>query len=191
MLFLYKITLILASGKSVEEKISGNKTNIHLSGFSSAKGEKPEEGFLLVKNGKSIFRYWTIPSAESKKHAPHYSRSGYIHPLYSPSGKIITGDYSPDHVHQHGLFFAWTKSIFREKPTEFWNQAKKLGDVRFHRFLGKENGKNSTSYRFQHHFTSGKDSDDPILKETWRVDVPRKPLPYHQFDLISTQTCAT
>ena len=192
LIILYKITLILAFGKTVKtKKVSGDENTVRLLGFSSASDKPVEKSFELVKDGKPIFRYWTIPSAESKTHPPHFSRTGYVHPLYSPSGKIISGDYSTDHVHQHGLFFAWTKSTFRGKPTEFWNQAKKLGDVRFHRFLGQEDGKDSTTYRFEHLFTKGKDSDEPILKETWRIEVPWKALPYHQFDLTSTQTCAT
>jgi hypothetical protein len=192
LLALSNLTVFLLSGKTVKtKKVSGDEITVRLLGFSSARDAPVEEGFELVKDGKPIFRYWTKPSAESKKHAPHFSRSGYIHPLYSPSGKIITGDYSADHVHQHGLFFAWTKSSFRGMPTEFWNQAKKLGDVRFKRFLGEEKTADSVSYGFQHHFTNGKSSDEPILLETWRVEIPWKPLPYHQFDLTSTQTCAT
>ena len=157
----------------------------------SLKLDSSDKGFRLSKGGKPFLRYLSKPSAESKKHAPHYSRSGYIHPIFSPSGKIVTGDFASDHPHQHGLFFAWTKSTFRGKPTEFWNQAKKLGDIRFHRYLGEERSEKSCSFLFEQIFTSGKDSDKPILKETWRIDVPGKPMPYHQFDLISTQTCAT
>lgn len=157
----------------------------------SLKLDSYDQGFRLSKAGKPILLYLRKPSAESSKHPPHYSRSGYIHPLFSPSGKIVTGDYASDHPHQHGLFFAWTKSTFRGKPTEFWNQSKKLGDVRFHRYLGEEGRKESCSFLFEQIFTTGKDSDEPILKETWRIDVAGKPMPYHQFDLVSTQTCAT
>ena len=91
-----------------------------------------EDSILVhTQSGKPIFKYLKKPSVEANQYAPHFSRSGYIHPLYSPSGKIITGDYAVDHPHQHGLFFAWTKSIFRGKPTEFWNQKKQLGDIRY------------------------------------------------------------
>tara|TARA_B100000886_G_scaffold250245_1_gene176459 strand:+ start:1161 stop:2120 length:960 start_codon:yes stop_codon:yes gene_type:complete len=142
-------------------------------------------------DGRPIFSYLTKPSREAEKHEPHFSRTGYLHPLYSPSGKIITGDYAPDHPHQHGLFFAWTKSSFRDQPTEFWNQKKKLGDIRFHRFLEKGDHPSFFSLQFEQIFTSGKDSDMVILKENWEIRVPKKQTTYFQFDLISTQTCAT
>jgi hypothetical protein len=153
--------------------------------------DSDENRLQLNKDGKPVFRYLIKPSTESTNHAPHYSRSGYIHPLFSPSGRVVTDDYASDHPHQHGLFFAWTKSSFRGKPTEFWNQAKKLGDIRFHRYQGEEQRPESHSFLFEQIFTTGKDSDKPILKETWRIDVPSKAMPYHQFDLVSTQTCAT
>ena len=153
--------------------------------------ETDDSLIIFTEEGKPILEYLKKPSKEAEKHPPHYTRSGYIHPLYSPSGKILTGDYAADHPHQHGLFFAWTKSTFRGKATEFWNQAKKLGDVRFTRYLGEERGKESCSFLFEQIFTAGKDSNEPILKETWRVDLPGKSMPYHHFDLFSTQTCAT
>ncbi len=145
----------------------------------------------LLKKNKPILRYLKQPSPEAKKHSPYYSRTGYIHPLYSPNGKIITGDYAVDHPHQHGLFFAWTKSSFRGDKTEFWNQHKKLGDIRFHRFLGKVEDMDSLSLKFEQVFTTGKDSDESIIRETWTIKVPKKEQPYFQFDLISSQACAT
>ena len=50
----------------------------------------------------------------------HLSRSGYIHPLWSPAGHVVTGDRCPDHPHQRGCFFAWTKCTFRGEPVNFW-----------------------------------------------------------------------
>ena len=142
-------------------------------------------------SGKPIFKYLKKPSNEAKKHAPHFSRSGYIHPIYSPSGRIITGDYAADHPHQHGLFFAWTKSSFRGKPTEFWNQKKELGDIRYQNSKWKTEKSGKIILESQQIFTAGKDSDEPILNETWQIEIPPEQDNYYQFDLISTQSCAT
>lgn len=162
--------------------------------FSDARPSVHEtEEFVIIRTveGKPLFEYRKKPSEKAKNNAPHYSRTGYIHPLYSPSGKVITGDYAPDHPHQHGLFFAWTKSSFRGKPTEFWNQKKKLGDIRFNQFLGKTENKKSLSLQFEQIFTANKDSNEPILKETWKIVIPHKQRDYFQFDLTSIQSCAT
>ena len=146
---------------------------------------------VLSEEGKPIFQYLKMPSTDSKNHAPHFSRTGYIHPLYSPSGRVISGDYAADHPHQHGLFFAWTKSSFRGKPTEFWNQKKQLGDIRYQSSKWKTEKSGKITLEFDQIFTTGKDSDEPILTETWQIEIPAKQKQYFQFNLISTQTCAT
>lgn len=153
---------------------------------------KTDDSILVrTENGKPIFKYLKKPSNKAKKYAPHFSRSGYIHPLYSPSGRIITGDYAADHPHQHGLFFAWTKSSFRGKPTEFWNQKKQLGDIRYQSSRWKTEKTGKIIFESKQIFTTGKDSDEAILTETWRIEIRPKQNDYYQFDLISTQSCAT
>ena len=162
---------------------------------SNAKGpsviETDDAIMVHTQSGKPIFKYLKKPSTEANQNALHFSRTGYIHPLYSPSGKIITGDYAADHPHHHGLFFAWTKSSFRGKPTEFWNQKKHLGDIRYQGSAWKTDHSGKVILECEQIFTTGKDSDQPILKEIWQIKIPAKQKKYNQFDLISIQTCAT
>ena len=65
----------------------------------------------------------------------HFRRSGYIHPVHTPTGQELTGDYPADHAHQHALFFAWTKSSYDGRKVDFWNQAKRLGRIEFREVL--------------------------------------------------------
>jgi len=44
-------------------------------------------------------------SAASRKYA--VARSDYLHPLYGPRGEILTEDWSPDHPHHRGIYWAW------------------------------------------------------------------------------------
>lgn len=60
---------------------------------------------------------------------PVYARGGYVHPIHSPEGVIVTGDYPPDHLHHHGIWAAWTRTIFRGDSVDFWNVADRTGDV--------------------------------------------------------------
>ena len=46
-------------------------------------------------------------------------RSNYIHPLYGPSGELLTRDWSKDHPHHRGIYWAWPEVEF----------GKKLGDL--------------------------------------------------------------
>jgi hypothetical protein len=85
---------------------------------------------LLVKcSGREVLRYnYGIIQEIEGKTGP-YDRSSYIHPVWTPAGKVITGDFSPEHIHQRGIFFAWTKAIFGEIETEFWRLGKSAGRI--------------------------------------------------------------
>ena len=85
---------------------------------------------LLVKcSGREVLKYnYGIVHEIEGKTGP-YDRSSYIHPVWTPAGKVITGDFSPEHIHQRGIFLAWTKAIFGEVETEFWGLGKSAGRV--------------------------------------------------------------
>lgn len=42
-------------------------------------------------------------------------RSNYIHPLYGPSGEVLTRDWSKDHPHHRGIYWAWPEVNFGSK----------------------------------------------------------------------------
>jgi hypothetical protein len=42
-------------------------------------------------------------------------RSNYIHPVYGPSGELLTRDWSKDHPHHRGIYWAWPEVDFGNK----------------------------------------------------------------------------
>jgi hypothetical protein len=44
-----------------------------------------------------------------------YSRSNYIHPLYTLDGQILTEDFPSDHLHHRGVFWAWHQLYVGDK----------------------------------------------------------------------------
>jgi hypothetical protein len=60
-----------------------------------------------------------------------YRRSGFIHPLHSPSGGVLTSIHAPDHLHHMGLWHAWVKTTHQGREVDFWNLKKELGRVRY------------------------------------------------------------
>jgi len=84
---------------------------------------------LVRSSGRAVLRYnYGIVQQTEGKTGP-YDRGSYIHPVWTPAGKIITGDFSPEHIHQRGIFFAWTKAIFGEVETEFWGLGELTGRI--------------------------------------------------------------
>src|SRR5687768_8535220 len=49
--------------------------------------------------GKEILQYQGAKTALPPGYDPAFQRGGYIHPVHSPSGKLVTDDYPPKHMH--------------------------------------------------------------------------------------------
>ncbi|MDF1852029.1 MAG: PmoA family protein [Verrucomicrobiales bacterium] len=138
---------------------------------SMMKIEEGEHRILIKRGDRTVFVYNKAPTEEAAQHEPFFSRTGYIHPVYSPSGKEVTGDFAADHKHQHGLFFAWTKTRVGEQKAEFWNQKLKMGEVRYHRTLNAVGGRERCELVVEH-LWDAKDKAGkltPAIKETWKV----------------------
>lgn len=58
---------------------------------------------------------------------PSNSRRGYLYPMFTPAGVLVTDDYPPDdeietmHAHHHGTWSAWTRTQFNGRAVDFWN----------------------------------------------------------------------
>lgn len=54
---------------------------------------------------------------------PKYTRSCYIHPLYSLDEQVLTEDFPQDHLHHHGVFWTWPIVKTRGMDTQTWHPA--------------------------------------------------------------------
>src|SRR5688572_5463166 len=78
------------------------------------------DGLDFKVGGRNVFTFLTTPaSVPSKEIKPVFLRGGYIHPVLTPSGRIVTDDYPSDHYHHHGIWFAWTKTDFEGAHPDF------------------------------------------------------------------------
>src|ERR1051325_7881547 len=148
---------------------------------------------------RTILQYQTTPSAVPEGVSAHYGHGAYLHPVFSPTGKLVTADYPPDHRHQRGIFFGWTKTEFEGRHPDYWNMGKGVdgkftGEVRFdsveRTWSGAVHGGLVSHHRWLDH-TSGAEKD--VLRETWELTAvrPTGGAPaVHVFDLTSTQNCA-
>lgn len=113
-----------------------------------------------------------------------YERSGFIHPLYSPSGQVLTDAFPIGHVHQHAMFNAWTRTTFKHEVVDFWNQHGGTGTVK-HRKLRSLNDNSFEASLQQVSLKQG-----PALNEKWEVKVSDSSDPFI-IDLEIEQECAT
>jgi hypothetical protein len=74
----------------------------------------------ITDNGKPVLRYnyrTVEPGEVLDKVAPGNriyarARSNYIHPLYGLDGEVLTRDWSVDHPHHRGIYWAWPEVDF-------------------------------------------------------------------------------
>ncbi len=151
-----------------------------------------DDTIRVTLRGKPVLEYVKTARPVPEGIAEHFSRSGYIHPVYSPTGQEVTGDYPLDHAHQHALFFAWTKATFDGKNVDFWNQAKQLAGVEFREIVNVERDDEHVSFSAKHAFTVGNgDEKVDVLHEIWTVTVHRTPEDHFLFDVVSVQRTAS
>lgn len=102
---------------------------------------KKINGALQLKfNEKPILNYQYKMTYAPKGVDERYKKSGFIHPLWSPGGEVLTRIQPPDHYHQYGLWGPWTKTHIQNREVDFWNLAKGQGSVLFKNFLNKTQG---------------------------------------------------
>ena len=146
----------------------------------------------IVSRGRPVAQYvggaGVLPPGDIK---PIFQRGGYFHPLRTPSGRIVTGDYPPDHRHHHGVWFAWTRAVFQGRDTDFWNMGDGKGRVEFESLDTTWNGPVHAGLAAKHRYvdlTSG--SPIVVLREEWvaRFFDPGSESAYFTFDIDVRQT---
>lgn len=144
--------------------------------------------------GAPMFDYQMDKEATPRPNIPDvHKRAGYLHPIYTPAGKIVSDDYPPQHIHHHGIWAPWTKTTFQGREVDFWNTGSKKGTVEFvaldHTWSGPVHGGFVARHRFM-----DLSAPTPIaaLNETWQVTAYALPdASGRVFDLMLEQTCAT
>lgn len=183
--------------EGVHIELAPNKESHIVLTKSSCVGIIDDEGVLEIQcKGRPVMQYNHIPVSPPEGVGPLYTRSGFIHPLWSPTGEILTDIHPPDHVHHMGIWMPWTKTEFEARQVDFWNLGAGKGTVRFKEFVSQTSGPVYGGFeaRQEHVDLTAPGGEKVALNENLDVRVynvggPRKG--YWLWDFISTQRCAT
>jgi hypothetical protein len=102
---------------------------------------------ILQSEGQNILRYYYAVHDVPGGVKPIYRRSGFIHPLWSPAGNVLTRIQPPDHYHHYGIWNPWTKTHIEGREVDFWNLDKGQGTVRFAGVLSVVSGPVYAGYK--------------------------------------------
>jgi len=159
--------------------------------------ESSRAGVEVVSHHRPVFTYNTVPAPLPPGRpdlTPVFQRGGYLHPVFTPAGRVVTDDYPANHRHHHGIWFAWTKTGFEGRSPDFWNMGDRKGTVEFVGLDRTWNGPVHAGFQSRHQqvdLTSG--SPRIALRETWNVRAFAlgSTSAVHLFDIEITDVCAT
>lgn len=183
----------------IREKLPAGKTQRYCLGPAADQPADPN-GVSVTDDGK---RWWVqvagkkvlaynhaiVPAPDPAQ--PYYAKSGYLHPVFSPSGQLITDDFNPDHPHQHGIMFAWRKTTFEGRLTNGWDQKSQLGRVEHVRVVKAGGGPvfGSLTVELQQVDLTAPGGPKPVFNVAFNVRVYNFGDPF-VIDLDATHTCA-
>ena len=159
---------------------------------SMVEAETGDDAVLIRADGRDIVAYRTAKGRVPREDIPEvYNRDGYLHPVWSPSGRVITDDYPPDHIHHHGIWAAWTNTIFQGRTPDFWNMGRATGRVEVIALDSIWSGVAHAGLNARHRYVDMIDEEVTALNEAWHLKVYRTPTDINILDLSLTQIVAT
>ncbi len=155
------------------------------------------DGQLELHHAKKglVFRYNQLPINQPGL-IPTQRRSAYIHPFFTPSGKLATGDFSPAHTHHRGFFLAYAKTKLGDQAPDFWNIHSGTAKIMtqpesVQTIAGPVTALLTVKHDWQLRDKAkpAEDSGKTALEESWKVslyDIPNQPA--WIWDITTTQT---
>ena len=125
---------------------------------------------MLVLDGDiPVLRYnaQTVPVPEGVTGKYAVARSGYIHPLFGPDGSVLTADYTKDHPHHRGIYWAWPEVTYKGKKHDL--HALQGVFSRPEKVVHSEADGNEATIEASNRWLW--ENKTPIVRETVRIDV--------------------
>ena len=146
---------------------------------------------LVSSTGRPIltYNYTETPAPAGVRKV--FARSGYIHPLCTPSGFVLTRIQPRDHWHHYGFWNPWTRVEYDGRVYDLWNLGDSLGTGRSRHVDALTVGDEACGFEatLDHvAFTPG--GETVILGEKWKIRATETPDGY-LLDFVSVLTPAT
>ncbi|MES2734975.1 MAG: PmoA family protein [Verrucomicrobiota bacterium] len=157
--------------------------------------------FTHHQEGKKspVFDYQMEAGPVPKGVSEVFKHGAHLHPVFTPNGKLVTGNHPADHRWHRGIWMAWTKTEFEGGHPDFWNQGKGpdgalTAEIRFQSLEKSWGGPVQAGFISKHRFVDRPAGQEKaVLDETWEVTayaLTSGDSPAFILDLVSTQTCA-
>lgn len=129
--------------------------------------ESDPERYVILEGTRPVLTYnfGEVPVPEGVKGKYAVARSDYIHPLNGLDGEVLTKDYSPDHPHHRGLYWAWPEVTYKGEKRDL--HALQGVFARPVKVLRSEGGAGYAILEAENEWRWG--DQEPIVRETVRI----------------------
>jgi hypothetical protein len=129
------------------------------------------DGVDVSLDDRPVVTYRTQPALSLTDEAPPgVGRGGYLHPLWTPAGRIVTDDDVPAQPEQRGLWSAWGPTRVAGRTADFWHTSLGTGAIEFEGVLETWSGPVVAGFRARHRAVD-RTVRPPLTAETetWQV----------------------
>lgn len=155
------------------------------------KVEESKTALTVKQNGQTVITYNKVSPPAPEGIDTVYERSGCLHPVCSPKGRVVTQMFPVDHAHQHGVFTAWVNTTYDGQPIDFWNLAGRTGRVLHERVVSTFQDADRAGFEVDLLHRKVTEPEVDVLRERWKITVCPTDGTHHCFDLETTQTAIT
>lgn len=168
------------------------QTNLPPNPVQTVEARRTPEAIALHSGDRLIARYLAGPGEFPRPGIREvFRRGGYLHPILTPTGRPITDDYPPNHVHHHGFWTAWTRTEWEGRHPDFWNMGQGTGRGDYASLDSVTQGPVFAGFQSRQVFTDLTITPpQTVLEERWVVRAyrPAAEAGYFLIDVESTQT---
>ena len=100
--------------------------------------QESTKGMDFLLDGKLVLSYQMTKEPVPSGIKEAYSKSGFIHPIQSPSGQVLSRIQPADHYHHYGIWGPYTRATIGGREVDFWNLGDEKGRVDFSHMLSKK-----------------------------------------------------
>ena len=100
--------------------------------------QESSKGMDFLLDGKLVLSYQMTKEPVPSGIKQAYSKSGFIHPIQSPCGQVLSRIQPADHYHHYGIWGPYTRATIGGKEVDFWNLGDEKGRVDFSHVLSKK-----------------------------------------------------
>ena len=150
--------------------------------------KETSNGIDFVIGNQSVLTYQTAIEDVPEGIKKDFAKSGFIHPLKSPSGQVLTRIQPKDHYHHYGIWGPWTRATISGREVDFWNLGDGKGRVDFSHVLSQKEagGAAELNVRQNHLDLKAPESERLAIAEDLRIKVKPADKGRYMVDYTST-----